>query len=445
MEKNEIYTARCVGYTSQGMGIVRLEGRAVFVRGLMEGEEAEIRILKVTASAVYGKIQRLLTASPHRIDPGCPAYGACGGCCVRHMDYEEELRFKHRKVADALRRIGGAELEPEPILGAQSVEGYRNKTIYTVGPGPVTGFYRQRSHDLVAAPFCSIESDYGRRAAECVTQWMKSFSVPAYDERTRRGVRRIMCRYGFGTGQGQTVIVTGRGEVKNAAALAELLRERAPETVSLMQNINEEPGDTILSPVYRTLWGADHITDSLCGLEFELSPGAFYQVNRTQAQRLYDLAVEKADLGPEDTVLDLFCGTGTITLCMARQAKRAIGVEIVEAAVENARENARRNGVENAEFFASDAAETARLLKSQGLKPRVIVVDPPRKGLLPGTAEIIAGLEPERVVYVSCDPATLARDVKIFFSLGYAARSASPVDMFPRTEHVETVCLLTHS
>lgn len=443
MQKNDVYTAECVGYTSEGAGVCRIEGRAVFVPNLIEGESAEIRILKVSNTAVYGKLERLLSASPERVEPDCPVYGKCGGCAVRHMSYSEELRFKRQKVQNCITRIGGLDIKADEIIGADSVDGYRNKTIFTVGEGGETGFYRARTHDLVPAPECSIESDYARRVAGAVRKYMRECRVPAFSEKTGSGVRRVMARYGFESREGQAVIVTGRGAVKSADKLIEYILSAAPETVSIMRNINPRPGDTVLSFDYERLWGRESIRDTLCGLSFDLSAGAFYQVNHDQAEKLYGKALEYAALTGSETVLDLYCGTGTITLCLAKKAGRAIGCEIVGAAIENAVENAKHNGVQNAGFICADAEKCADELLKSVLRPDVVCVDPPRKGLSPEVPGIIAKMAPERVVYVSCDPATLARDLKCFASFGYKTEKATPVDMFPRTAHVETVVLMS--
>ncbi len=446
LQKNDIYTDRCVGYTSEALGIVRLDGRAVFVKGLIRGERAEIRIVKTGKRAVYGKIERLLEASPERISPDCAVYGKCGGCALRHMSYREELEFKKKRVEDAFLHIGGIELKVDEILGAKEINGYRNKTIYTVGRdenGAVTGFYRARSHELIPTDRCLIESDYGNRCADAVKAWIDRYNIPIFDSESGQGVRRLMCRWGEKSGEGQVVLVTGKGEIPHKKELVEKILEICPETVSIMGNVNPAPGDTVLSREFYTIWGQDYIMDSLCGMEFRLAPGAFYQINHNQAERLYEKAIEYAALTGREKVLDLYCGTGTITLRLAMEAKEAVGAEIVESAVKNAGENAERNGVGNVRFICGDAGETARTLREKGYNPEVVVVDPPRKGLLPEVSGIIASMEPQRVVYVSCDPGTLARDLKLFKELGYDPQKATAVDMFPRTSHVETVVLLS--
>lgn len=446
LKKNDIRRAVITGYASDGQGIARIDGQVVFVKGALEGEELDVRVLKVGKNIAWGKVERLIAPSAHRVSPACPVYGKCGGCAALHMDYEEELRFKRGKVNDALRRIGGLDLEVEEIIGADEPGSYRNKAIYSVAKEngkTITGFYRRHSHEVISAEGCLIETDYSRRAAGSLRKWMDENGIDAYSPETRKGIRRLFCRYGAGTGQGQVVVVTGSGDLPQKDSLISAILKACPETVSIMRNINAAPGDTVLSADFETLWGSDSITDTLCGLRFDLAAGAFYQVNRDQAQRLYDKALEFADLTKEDTALDLYCGAGTITLCLASRAKEAVGAEIVRSAVDNARENAAKNGVTNVRFICADAAEAAKELLSQGFRPTVITVDPPRKGLLPGTAEIIASFEPERIVYVSCDPATLARDLKVFEALGYKAIRAAAADLFPRTEHIESVVLLS--
>ncbi|MGX8699392.1 MAG: 23S rRNA (uracil(1939)-C(5))-methyltransferase RlmD, partial [bacterium] len=397
-------------------------------------------------TAVYGIIERLLSPSPERRTPDCPVYPRCGGCRTRHMSYAEELRFKSQRVEDALRRIGGLELPLSPILGAAEPCGYRNKTIYTVGRvqgHAVTGFYQERSHDLISAPDCRLESEYAKRAAAALRGWMNKFNIPAFSEKTRRGVRRLMCRFGFASREGQIVLVTGEGSVPQLEALVKALRGQCPETVSILQNRNPHPGDTVLSHDFRLLWGRETMEDTLCSLRFSLAADAFYQVNRTQAERLYAEALSCAALTGEETALDLYCGAGTITLALARQAKEVIGVEVVESAVENARRNAAANGIQNARFLCADAGKAAEALRAEGQHPDVIVVDPPRKGLLPEVPAILASLNPGKIIYVSCNPATLARDLKLLAQQGYPTQKATPVDMFPGTCHVECVTLMT--
>ncbi len=440
MRKNELYEVLCTGYASDGEGVCRVDGQVVFVKGLLEGERAQIRIFKVGKSVSYAGIETLLESSPHRTAPDCPVYGKCGGCALRHMDYAEERRFKEQKVNDALRRIGGLDLAVSEFLAAEETEAYRNKTIYTVGRQngrTVTGFYRVRSHDLVSAPDCRLESAYARAAAKVLREVMDRYGIPVFEE-APEGVRRLFCRTGFRTGEGQSVLVTGPGTVPHLRELAEALR-RVPGTVSVLRNVNGDPGDTVLGQTFETLWGRETVEDELCGLWFRLAADSFYQVNPRMAERLYGKAVELAGLTGEENVLDLYCGAGTITQCMARQAKRAVGIELVESAVASARLTAAANGLSNVDFLCADAAQGTERLLREGFCPDVVVVDPPRKGLSPETPELVGALSPKRIVYVSCDPATLARDLRSFTALGFEAHLAVAADMFPGTSHVETI------
>ena len=443
LREGKIYSGTVEGYTSEGQGVVRLDGAVVFVPGTIRGEEIDLRITKVMKTAAAGKLVKLRTPSPERTAPECPQFGRCGGCQFQHMSYQEELWAKRQRVEDALRRLGGSDVPIEGILGAKDPLHYRNKSQYPVGADGSIGFYQLRSHKVVPIRRCLIQSEISDATAEAVGAWMRRYKVPPYDETTGKGlVRHIYVRVNRKGESLCCVVVNGR-QVPREPELAALIRAAAPRTVGVVLNSNTRRGNVILGEKYRTLWGQDYLMDTLCGLQFKLSVPSFYQVNRDQAEVLYGKALEYAALTGEETVLDLYCGTGTITLCLAQQAKRAIGAEIVPPAIADARENAERNGIGNAEFFCGDASDIAAKLEAEGLRPDVITVDPPRKGLAPDVIASVAGMAPERVVYVSCDPATLGRDVKLFAGLGYQAERAAAVDMFPGTAHVETVCLLS--
>lgn len=446
--KNSVHTAEITGYASDGSGVCRIGGQVVFVKNALRGETCRVRILKAGKNAAYGKIEELTAPSPHRVTPGCPVYGKCGGCGTLHMDYAEELEMKREKVSDALKRIGGVETAVPPVLGGAR-EAYRNKVIFAVSSQDgraVTGFFRPRSHDVVPAESCLIQAEPLGKAAAAVRRWMDRYRVSTYDEHTGRGtVRHVFCRLGRKTGQLQVTLVSGEERIPHPEALTAELRAACPETASVVLNVNKTTGNTVLAGSFHTLWGADAIEDELCGLRFSLSPRSFYQVNRDQAERLYETALQFAGLTGEETVLDLYCGTGTITLCLARCAARAVGCEIVPEAVWDAEENARKNGIGNAEFLCGDAGDAAELLEASELRPDVIVADPPRKGMEEKTVRQIAAMAPARIVYVSCDPATLARDLARFSALGYRTERVQPVDMFPGTPHVECVVLMTHN
>lgn len=442
LRKNNIYEAEVTGLTSEGAGVCRICGRAVFVPRAIPGERWRIRIVKATKTAVYGGGEELLSASPERVEPACPNFGRCGGCSFLHMSYKAELRYKLERVNDAFKRIGGLELCAERIIGSETVEGYRNKSIVAVGEaenGPVAGFYRSGSHDIVPVERCLLQSDEASACARAVTGWMKRRGVRAGSG----GVRHVYTRRAR-DGAALCCVVTGRRfSPALARTLVESLRRGCPGLVGVVECLNRSESNTVLAGEFRTLWGSSTLTDVLCGSEFELSPQAFYQINPPQAERLYELAVDYALPEPGGTVLDLYCGAGTISLALARRAGQVIGAEIVPEAVENARRNAARNGIGNAEFICADAGDAARLLSERGIRPDAIVVDPPRKGMSEEALRQVAKMQPKRMAYVSCDPATLARDLKRLTELGYVPQKAVAVDMFPKTAHVETVVLLT--
>ena len=447
MKKNELYRAAVSGFTSEGLGVCRVDGCAVFVPNAVPGEEYEIRVTHVGRAAAHGRIETILRRSPHRVNRRCPYAKKCGGCDFWHMDYEAECGIKRQRVLDALNRLGGQELETIELTPAPSCEGYRNKAQFPVAPsknGLEAGFFQKGTHDLIPIERCLIQPEIADRAKQTVLRWAREFRVSAYDEESGRGLlRHIFVRNAEATGEVLVCLVVNGEKLPREKELVDLLRERVPGLRSVALNGNTRKGNAILGERTRILWGADAIEDVLCGLRFRISPKSFYQVNRTQAEILYGKAIAAAGLTGAETVLDLYCGTGTITLCLARHAKEAIGVEVVDAAIEDAKRNAERNGIENARFFCADAGQAAQQLCAEGVRPDVIVVDPPRKGLSADVIDAIEKMAPARVVYVSCDPATLARDVKLLCKENYTLAHAEAVDMFPRCSHVETVALMT--
>lgn len=450
LAKNQVYTAEITGYASSGAGVCRICGRAVFVERALVGELWEVLILKVTSSAVYGKGVRLLSPSPHRAEPACPVFGKCGGCDLLHMDYAEELRMKLERVNDAIHRIGGLDFTVKEIVPADSdrIFRYRNKAIFNISAGEdgraSAGFYRRRSHDLVPCSDCLIQSELSVRAAKALCGFMDENSIPPYDEKNGKGaVRHLFVRSSVKTADAAAVIVTAKSLGRKAELMARALTKSCPQLTGVVLCINDSPGNTVLSGEYRTLWGKPYIVDELLGVRFRVSPESFFQVNPPQAEKLYAKAAEFA--GQARVLLDLYCGAGTIGLCLASGAEQVVGAEIVPSAVENAIENARENGISNARFLCADAAQAAAKLKSEGLSPDVVIIDPPRKGLDPQLIGTIAEMSPERAVYVSCDPATLARDLKLFCERGYEPKDGAAVDMFPRTAHVETVVLMSRT
>lgn len=446
LKKNDIYTARIEGYTSEALGVCRIGGRAVFVKGALAGETWEIRIVKVGSSAIYGRGERLIEPSDERREPDCPYFRACGGCDTRHMSYEAELDFKLGKVNDALERIGKQPLKAAEIIGADKTAHYRNKGIMAVADingRACAGFFRERSHDIIGIDDCLIQDKLCAAAAKAVTGFLDGNGIAAYSEQTGKGsVRHVYTRRACHTADAVLCIVSAHGFGALTPKLVDTVRTACPELTGIVLNINKSRGNTVLDGDFYTLWGRENITDTLCDVRFDISPRAFFQVNPPQAEKLYEKALEYAGAGMDDTVLDLYCGAGTISLCLAKNAGLVIGAEIVPQAIENAKGNAESNGIENAEFICADAGEAACELKKRGIEPKIIVVDPPRKGMDAQAVEAVCSMAPERVVYVSCNPATLARDIAVFNANGYKAEKAAAVDIFPKTSHVETVCQL---
>lgn len=443
LEKNRIYRAHIDGYSSEGLGIARIDGQVVFVHGAVRGETCDVLVMKVLKNAAFGKIAALAEPSPARRQPDCPYYGRCGGCDFRHMSYEEELWAKRARVQDALTRIGGAEVTVEEILGAEQPLHYRNKSIYPISPAGEVGFYRARSHQVVHVEHCLIQKPEADALAQAVRDYIARFQVEPYNEATGRGLLRHLYVRTSCRGESLACLLVNGSRLPHEQELVDMLRAAAPGVCGVVLGENTRRGNAILGDRYRTLWGRDYLTDTLCGLELRLSVPSFYQVNHDQAQRLYEKALEYAGLTGRELAVDLYCGAGTITQVLARRARHVIGGEIVPEAIRDAEDSARRNGVENVEFLCGDASRLAAELRQRGLRPDVICVDPPRKGLAPDVVEAAASMTPGRIVYVSCDPATLARDVARFAPLGYRPVRACAVDLFPGTAHVETICLLS--
>lgn len=444
-KKNASLTLEITGYTAEGMGVARWEGRVVFIPGTILGERWEVQLLKVKTNVAWGRAVRLLVPSPERVELDCPLAGRCGGCQYRHMTYEEELRAKRQRVQDALTRVGGVSLELPQVLGAETPLRYRNKVQFPVAQekrGLAVGYFRARSHDVLDVDDCLLQPETVTTLRRAFKGWMERYRVPAYDEGTCQGLIRHLYVRTNQAGEALCCVVSNGTRLPHAPELVQSLRQAVPTLAGLVLNTNTKDTNVILGPNYRTIWGRDFLEERLCGMTFRLSVPSFFQINRAQTERLYTQALEFAGLTGRETVLDLYCGIGTISLALAQRAGQVIGAEIVPEAVQDAQANAARNQVPNARFLCGDAGEAAFQLAAEGVRPQVICVDPPRKGLAPEVPEILASMAPERIVYVSCDPATLARDVKRFGELGYPAVKAQAVDLFPRTAHVETVVLL---
>ena len=444
LAKNQEHTVTIEGYGEGGMGVARIDGRVVFVHGALRGEKCRVLILKTLKSVAFAKVLEVIEPSSERITPDCPYFPRCGGCTYRHIRYEEELRLKKQRVQDNLSRIGGSDVTVEEILGARDTLRYRNKAQYPVSKDGAVGFYRARTHEVIECAHCLLVKPEADAAAEALREYMQSCRVAGYDEKTGRGLVRHLYVRSNAAGESLVCVLVNGDKLPKEDRLVTLLRDACPKCTGIVLGTNTKKGNVILGDRYRTLWGSDRLEDTLCGKTFRLSVPSFYQVNRIQAERLYAKAIEFAGLTGQETVLDLYCGAGTITLALSDHAKKVLGAEIVPEAIDDARENAARNGVKNAEFFCGDASDVAKKLARENLRPDVITVDPPRKGLAADVVESIAEMQPQRVVYVSCDSATMARDVKRLADLGYTAQRACAVDMFPRADHVETVVLLSH-
>ena len=447
MKKNECFsmTADCLG--SDLEGVCRHEGMPVFVPGLLPGETAEVHIVKAEKRYAFGRIRSVSApASPNRREPDCSAYPRCGGCTGRHMNYQATLDAKRQQVEDCFRHIAGIRVEVPPVLGMEDPFGYRNKTSLPAGgtaEQPVLGFYASRSHAVIPVSACPNAMPPADRLASAFLDWMKMFHVEPYREDTRQGlIRHLVIRVNR---KGESMITVAANSDR-LPRLRELIGALVPlNAVSLWLNENRTAGNVILSDRFHHLYGQKTLTDTLFDLQFELSPASFFQVNPVQTEKLYQTALDYAELKPSDLLCDVYCGAGTITLTMARHCREAVGIEVVPAAVENAERNAVRNGIGNVSFQAGKAEDLLPQMVTNGLRPEVIVVDPPRKGLEPAVIRAMAQAEPERLVYVSCTPATLARDAGLLKEEGYEIRKVQPVDMFCWTSGVETVCQLSRN
>ena len=447
MKKNECFpmTADRLGADLEGICIH--EGMPVFVPGLLPGESADVKIVKAEKRYAFGRMEsKPEPASPDRRDPGCGSYPRCGGCTGRHMSYEATLAAKRQQVEDCFRRIAGIETEVLPILGMDSPCGYRNKTSLPAGgtaEHPVLGFYAPRSHAVIPAESCPNAMPPANDLAKAFLRWMETFHVEPYQEETRKGlIRHLVIRVNR-KGESMVTVVANGSSLPHQQELTNALVPLG--TVSLWLNENRAATNVILSEKFHLIYGTETFTGTLFDLQFELSPASFFQVNPVQTEKLYQTALDYAELKPADLLCDVYCGAGTITLTMARHCREAVGIEIVEPAVENARRNAVLNGISNVSFRAGKAEELLPQMVAGGLRPDVICVDPPRKGLDPAVIRAMAQAGPDRIVYVSCNPATLARDAGLLQEEGYLVRKVQPVDMFCWTSGVETVVQLARS
>ena len=446
LHKNQQLELTIDSFGAQGEGIARVDGMPVFIPRVLPGERARVQIVKVDKRFAFGRVMEVLQASPQRREPLCPYYVQCGGCVCQHMSYEAQLDFKRNQVEGCLRHIGGIEAEVAPVLGMDAPWHYRNKISMPVSGtagAPAIGYYAQRSHRVVDVHSCLLSCDAADRAGAAVRQWMVEQRIPPYNEESHTGlVRHIMTRVNR-QGQLMLVLVINGRQIKKQKELLDCVRAAVPELVSLCVSPNEKRGNVILGDSYQVLWGQERLEDTLCGNRFLLSPLSFFQVNPAQTEKLYHTALDFAALTGNETVADLYCGAGTISLLLARKAAHVTGVEIVPDAIRDAKENARRNGIGNADFLCGPAEQILPQLVEKGMRPDVIVLDPPRKGAEPAVLSAILACAPRRVVYVSCNPATQARDAKLLCAGGYQPTRCQPVDMFCQTAGIENVLLLT--
>ena len=460
MQKNDIVTADIEDIGVNGEGIGKVDGYTLFIKDAVIGDRVEAKVMKAKKNYGYARLMKILEPSEARVQPRCAFARKCGGCQIQEMSYEQQLAFKERKVRGNLERIGGFAPElldrvTDPAVGMDEPFGYRNKAQFPFGTdregNPVTGFYAGRTHDIIANTDCALGVPVNREILEIILAFMKEYRIPSYDERTGQGLlRHVLIRYGFTTKEIMVCFVVNGSSIPHVDELIRRLCGIEGMT-SITLSPNTRQTNVIMGDSYQILWGQGYITDYIGNVRYQISPLSFYQVNPVQTEKLYSLALEYADLKGGETVWDLYCGIGTISLFLAQRAGQVYGVEIVPQAIEDARRNAGINGIENAEFFVGKAEEVlpeyyekyAREHVGESARADVIVVDPPRKGCDEALLETIVKMQPERVVYVSCDSATLARDLKVLCGAGYELEKVRPVDMFPMTVHVETVCLLS--
>ncbi len=449
MKKNETLILDITDITNEGMGVGHADGMAVFVPFTLPGDRAEVLVVKVKSSYAYGKCINIINGSENRAEPVCAAFKKCGGCQLMHMTYDAQISAKKKFIYDALTRLGGQDKNLEiDMIAAPCVTGYRNKMVYPIGEdkngNTVCGFYAQRSHNIVPLKSCALGMGDDYLIINAVLAFMEKYGVKPYNEEKHNGsVRRIFIRRGRCSKETMVVISANSKKLPAEDILVQMLKEADKTVASVILNTNEKRTNLVLGEQNRVLYGKPFISDTLCDNKYEISPHSFFQVNPVQTENLYKKAIEYAEISHDDTVFDIYCGIGTISSTAAKNAKKVIGVEIVEEAIKKAKENAVKNGISNTEFFAGSAEELVPKLVESGETPDIVILDPPRKGSDHITLSTIISAEPKRIVYVSCNPATLARDIKILNEGGYSLEKVTGVDMFPNSVHVECVALLS--
>jgi 23S rRNA (uracil1939-C5)-methyltransferase len=446
VEKNKDYFIEIKDIGNDGEGIGKIDDFTIFVNNALPGEKIKARIVKIKKNFAYGKILEIVTPSKNRIEPLCPVAKRCGGCNLQHLKYESQVEFKTKKVYDALTRIGKFDNpEVQKCIGMKNPYNYRNKAQYPVGykDGLKIGFYAARSHEIIDNKNCMIQHMANEKIIEIIRNFIESENISAYNEETGSGlIRHIMTRIGFYTGEILVCLIINGKKLPKAEKLIENLKQ-IEGLKGIVLNVNTQKTNVVLGPKNIVIWGRDYITDYIGDIKYNISVHSFYQVNPVQANILYETALNYADLSGSENVLDLYCGIGTISLFLAKKAKKVIGVEIVPQAIEDAKKNAEINNIQNIEFICGASEEVVPQIYKAGFKADVIVVDPPRKGCDVSVIDTIIKMEPKKVIYVSCDPATLARDLKMLCEYKYKLRKVQPVDQFCFSTHVETVVLIT--
>lgn len=447
VEKNKDYEFRIESVTSEGMGVAHIDGFCVFIPQTVDGDVVLAKILKVKTGYAYAKLLKIITPSEYRVPSPCPAFSKCGGCQLMHIDYEKQLYIKKDIIENALKRIGKIDTPVSEMIGATNPFRYRNKMIFPIGIDKsgkkICGFYRERSHDIIELDDCLLGDEIISKIIKSVMDFIEKYKITVYNEEQHKGiVRRLFIRYGYNTNEMMVVLSINAKTLPHYDEFAKNISSISRKIKSVILNFNTKKTNAVLGDTNAVIFGKETISDTLCGLKYEISPHSFFQINPFQTEKLYNKALELAEISENDKVMDLYCGIGTISLCAAKNAKKVIGVEIVEQAILDARKNAEKNGIKNVTFYAEDASVLVPELIENGEKPDIVILDPPRKGSDEKTLSSIVKAEPKRIVYISCNPATLARDLRFLEDSGYEIKTVVGVDMFSQTMHCEVVCAL---
>lgn len=447
IKKNQEYVVEIIDNGLKGEGIAKIDGFTIFVPNGIKGEKVKIKILKVLSSHGFGKIEEFIEESDKRCKKDCDTYKRCGGCTLRHIKYEETLKIKKDIVKNTLVKQGLNYITVNNPIGMEEPYFYRNKLQYPLGMdekgNPIMGVFAERTHTVIETKECKIQNKLIQDIANDIYKYIKENNIPVYDEKLLKGViRHIVIRIGIKTNEVMVTLVLNKDELKNEKEFIDYITEKYPQIKNIIKNINNKNTNVILGNINKVIYGNGYIYDDLLGFKFKISNMSFYQVNPVQTEKLYSKAIEYAELTGNETIFDLYCGIGTIGICASKNVKKIYGIETVEEAIIDARENAKINDIENAEFFVGDVEEKLpRLLQEKNIVPDVVFIDPPRKGCDKSALDTLLKLEPKKIVYISCNPATLARDLKILEEK-YEAKEVTPVDMFPFTSHVECVSVL---